>query len=236
MDELEEVDKLLLRRILNAPLSASIESLYLELGLTPIHIIVKARRVKYLHYLVNLDESEMLNRVFQAQWKYPVKDDWTITVKQDLIDLKINLSLEEMKGKSDWSFKKLVKIKTKEYALEYLLNIKQKHSKMDNLKYVELKTQNYLKDGKITVKEAQNVYKYRTRVAKFKENMKSSYLSTACPLCCVQLDTQVHSLQCTVIKENILVEGNYDDIYSENIPQNISKTLLRITKFREEYF
>ena len=50
-DELEEVDKLLLRRILNAPTSACIESLYLELGLVPIHIIIKARRVKYLHYL-----------------------------------------------------------------------------------------------------------------------------------------------------------------------------------------
>ena len=38
MDELESVDKLLLRRILNAPLAACVESLYLELGLTPIHI------------------------------------------------------------------------------------------------------------------------------------------------------------------------------------------------------
>ena len=69
LDELEEVDKLLIRKILNAPISACIESLYLELGLTPIHIIVKSRRVKYLHYLVRLNESEMLYRVFQAQWK-----------------------------------------------------------------------------------------------------------------------------------------------------------------------
>ena len=95
MDELEEVDRLLIRRIFNAPISACVESLYLELGLTPIHIIVKSRRVKYLHYLLRLKESEMLFKVFQAQLKYPVRDDWTITVKQDLEDLRINLSFEE---------------------------------------------------------------------------------------------------------------------------------------------
>ena len=127
MVEVEEVDRLLIRRIFNAPISACVESLYLELGLTPIHIIVKSRRVKYLHYLLRLKESEMLFKVFQAQLKYPVRDDWTITVKQDLEDLRINLSLEEIKGKSEWSFKKLVKMKTKEYALDYLLKLKGKH-------------------------------------------------------------------------------------------------------------
>ena len=71
----------------------------------------------------------MLYKVFHAQWKYPVKDDWTITVKQDLKDLNINLSLDEMKRKTEWNFKRLVKVKTKEYALQYLLKLKQKHSK-----------------------------------------------------------------------------------------------------------
>ena len=75
--ELEKIDKILLRRILEAPDSACIESLYLELGLIPLHIILKARRINYLHYLTNLSENEMLHKVFMAQWRYPVKDDWT---------------------------------------------------------------------------------------------------------------------------------------------------------------
>ena len=80
IDELEEVDKLLLRRVLGAPESTCIESLYLELGLIPISIIIKARRVKYLHYLVQLNENEMLSKVFNTQWKFPTKDDWTTQV------------------------------------------------------------------------------------------------------------------------------------------------------------
>ena len=47
IEELEEVDKLLIRSILNAPISSCIESLYLELGLTPIRIILKSRRKAY---------------------------------------------------------------------------------------------------------------------------------------------------------------------------------------------
>ena len=66
LEELEEVDKLLLRRILNAPISTNVESLYLELGLIPIHIIVKSRRVKFLHYPTRLSESKMLFKVFHA--------------------------------------------------------------------------------------------------------------------------------------------------------------------------
>ena len=196
MDSLEEVDKLLLRRVLDAPASTCVESLYLELGLTPIHILVKARRITYLHYLVRQNEGEMLNKVFTAQWKHPVKDDWTTQVQKDLEDLDIGLSLEEIKKKSECSFKRLVKIKRKEYTLDYLLNIKQRHSKMENLEYTELKLQNYLTDDEISVEEAKNLYRFRTRVAKFKENFKNGYVANAYPLCLVQPDTQAHSLQC----------------------------------------
>ena len=43
---LEEVDRLLLRRILEVPDSTCLESLYLELGIIPRHILLKTRRIK----------------------------------------------------------------------------------------------------------------------------------------------------------------------------------------------
>jgi hypothetical protein len=233
LNELEEVDKLLLRRILNAPSSACIESLYLELGLTPINIIIKARRINYLHYLVRLGENDMLSKVFKAQWKYPVRDDWTTTVQQDLKDFDISLSIDEIKVKSEYSFKRLVKIKAKEYALDSLLTMKNRHSKMDNLEYVELNIQNYLNDDRIPVNEAQNLYRFRTRVAYFKDNFKNAYTNIACPLCLVQLDTQAHCVQCPVVQEKVKVQGSYIDIFSEDIPSDISKTLHEISKLRK---
>jgi hypothetical protein len=49
--------------------------------------------------------------MFIAQWKYPVKVDWTEEEKSNLSELKINLSLEEIKKKSrGWSKSKLKSI------------------------------------------------------------------------------------------------------------------------------
>ena len=83
----------MIRGILDAPASACVESLYLELGLIPIHIIIKARRVNYLHYLATLKEDEMLYKVFMAQWKYPVRGHWVLEVQKNLFELDIDLSL-----------------------------------------------------------------------------------------------------------------------------------------------
>ena len=51
--EIEDLDTLLLRKILNTKFSVPKESLYLELGCLNIKTILKARRVNYLHYLVS---------------------------------------------------------------------------------------------------------------------------------------------------------------------------------------
>ena len=60
IEQLELVDRLLLRRIFSLPLSTCTEALYLESGCQDITTIVKGRRVKYLHTLVNSDEKSML--------------------------------------------------------------------------------------------------------------------------------------------------------------------------------
>ena len=235
IDELEEVDKLLIRSILNAPISSCIESLYLELGLTPIRIILKSRRIAYYHYLVNLNKNEMLYKFFEAQYKYPGKDDWTLQVVQDLEDLGIPQDFTFMKSKSKLAFTSLLKVKTKEYTLGQLLVMKSKHSKMDNLTYTELKMQKYLKSDKIPVQEAQNLFRFRVGVAQFKANFGDRYPNKVCPLCTLNLDTQVHSVQCEGVKEKVTINGKYSDIFKENVPSDISQTLHKISKLREEY-
>ena len=85
------------------------------------------------------------------------------------------MSLKDLQRISQYSFKKMVKVKTKEYALDYLLELKSKHSKMNNLDYPELKLQDYLKDPKISVQESKNLFRFRTRTANFKTNMISIY-------------------------------------------------------------
>ena len=87
VEQLEQVDQILLRKILNAHSKTTIESLYLELGCLPIRYIIMARRLNYLHYLVNLPEDELLSNFFLAQVKTPKKGDWIITTKENLEEI-----------------------------------------------------------------------------------------------------------------------------------------------------
>ena len=225
-----------MRKILDAPQSSCIESLYLELGVIPIRILLKARRINFYHYLVNLKESEMLSQFFEAQKKYPSADDWTLQVAKDLKEFGIPENYKYIRSKSKDSFKELVKIRMKEYTLKYLLDVKQEHSKMDNLSYSELKLQPYLKNETIPVQEAKNLFKFRVKVANFRENYKEMYkhTNTVCPFCKIHPDTQAHALQCHEMKAKMKMEGNYQDIFKGNIPAEISRTILKISQLRKE--
>ena len=59
----------------------------LELGVIPIRILLKARRINYYHYLLKLKENDMLFQLFEVQKKYPSADDWTLQVAEDLNEL-----------------------------------------------------------------------------------------------------------------------------------------------------
>ena len=63
--------------------------------------------------------------------------------------------------------------------------------------------------------------------------MKNEYQSITCPFCLVYSDTQIHSMQCTDVTSKITVKGNYQDIFKEIIPKEISETLMKITELRK---
>ena len=57
INQLEAVDKLLLRKILKTQISTATESLYLELGILRIRTIIKARRLKFCQAQQKLKHS-----------------------------------------------------------------------------------------------------------------------------------------------------------------------------------
>jgi hypothetical protein len=238
VSRLEEVDKLLLRQIFQVASSCPVEALYLELGCIPLGIIIKGRRIKYLHHLVSRDETEMLSKFFYDQWNYPgTKNEWTEQVKKDLLEFDIKVDIEWIKSKSKSSFKTFVKKKTKEVAAKTLKQVKESHSKMSNLEYTDLEMQVYLIDEKITTSQARALFRFRTRMAKFWENFKGGRPPEPCPICKQKdsVDTEEHSFKCGTITSNISIEGEYSELFGLRAGQKIAKTSENIEKFREEY-
>ena len=104
ISELEKVDEFLLRKILDTPAKTSKELLYLETGTIPIKFLLKARRINYLHNILSKSENELINHVYLAQKRRPIKDDWFLTVQKDLNDLNIELSENEIKAMKKQKF------------------------------------------------------------------------------------------------------------------------------------
>ena len=186
------------------------------------------RRIGFLHDILTRPDSSLLKSFFNAQKTNPVKDDWVHTIRGNLEEAKINLSFEEISKLKKKIFLKLSKTKIKQHALEYLNNIKISHSKMDGLSYDKLEMKPYLKSQKLFVKEATNIFKFRTRMSDVKMNFSSQYVNLNCSLGCDEFESQEHLINCDKIESNLdNNDVDYEDLFSNNILKlkNIAKKL-----------
>ena len=98
---------------------------------------------------------------------------------------------------------------------------------MRHLKYGELEMQNYFKsDSSINTKLAREMFIYRTRMIKVRNNYKKSG-KNECPLCNKNEDTQEHLLKCQKNTYNIKEIGTNNNISYTDIFSNNSSEILR---------
>ena len=234
---LESLDLAFFRTLFQVPQTVPTVSLFLETGSYSIRTIIKVRRVIYLHYLLKLKNGEMLNKFFYAQWENPVKADWTVEVKKNLIEFGLPTDLEQIKAFSENKFKNLVKKHAKSYEFERFLEQKETNakSKMKNLFYNELKMQDYLLLKNMNASQAKALFKFRVRMAPFGENFRGGQAMIICPLCKGHPDGQSESFECVQIKKVIDVQGSYMQIFGQNFSRELVKTVQSIYNFREEY-
>ena len=232
--EFEKLDTLFFSKLLEVPGSTPNEAFFLELGVLPVEAIVKARRINYLHSILQRDKGSMLYTFFVTQWNNPTRGDWTLEVKQDLEDFGIPCSFELIQSKSKLSFKNLVKVRAEEYAFNSLRRKQNTHSKMENLTYRSLKMQQYLSSQEIKTSEKRTIFKYRTRMERFGENFRGTQGPILCPLCQNHLDNQEQSYQCTEIIKGVEVKGSLSDIYKNEIKPETIETAVKIAEFRKQ--
>ena len=82
IEEFESLDRLFFRRLLEVPITTPTEAYYLECGVLPINVIVKARRMNYLHSILKKDKRGMVYSFFITQWYQPSKGNWTEQVRR----------------------------------------------------------------------------------------------------------------------------------------------------------
>ena len=105
----------------------------------------------------------------ETQMKNPVKEDWFLTVMEDLESLKIHETIKKM---TKSTFKGLIEKKVVITALIYLNSEKEKHTKVAHIEHKNLEMQDYLSPNTISIQESKFIFLLRTRMLDVRNNYK----------------------------------------------------------------
>ena len=102
-----------------------------------------------------------IRKVFDAQKRKPVLNDWVNIIKKDREDLNIILNESQIGSLKKYKFKSIVKEKISNIAFKYLMDIKE--SKLSNAVYKEFKIQKYLKSDKLSNDEKSLLFRIHSQ-------------------------------------------------------------------------
>ena len=220
--KLEQIDEMFFRKLFNLPGSAPRVGMHAECGKIPIRHLIKMRRIMYFWHIMHTDKNELLQRFLSAQELSSSPRDWIIQVRKDMLELKLDLSDEQICKMSKDIFSKYVKRKIEENAVKYLKE--NSGSKTSNLQFKTISREEYLTSKELSIEQVQTLYKLRNRMINIKENNKSSYTENSwCRTCFLFRETQSHLLQCPPIREKLRFMVDFKSMKYDMIFRSLAK-------------
>ena len=221
---LEKVDEAFLRGLLQAHPKIPLEALYLETKSLPIRFILASRRILYLHNILQKESNELVRKIYDVQKLNPSTGDFTELVKEDMSSIGLGLTEDEISKIPKQRFKKLVKQKIYDKAFLYLKDLKDGHSKMQNMEYGAFEVASYLKSSLFNSSDISLLLALRTRTVRgIRSDFGGLYSDKMCPLGCGDTDTLQNVLTCKILTQQHVTQDitqsdvRYADIFSSDI-------------------
>ena len=110
------------------------------------------KRLNFLRYILNEDMETMLRKVYEVLKTDIRKGDFVDLVQQDLNDVGLEISENEIENTPELIWKKIVNSKVKEAALLDLVAQNSEKSKTNHIKFetLQMRETQYLKSNKNT--------------------------------------------------------------------------------------
>ena len=217
--QLERIEESYLRQVLKTTKGCPINQLYLSLGQHPARFEIQRMRLLYLKYILHEKQTSLLHRFFTLQLEQPTKGDWVSTCLNDLKELKISQTFDEIKLISKNQFNKLLKERLKENAFKYLIN--KQGSKGSEIIYSDLSMSEYLlpTNSELTIEEKQRLFAVKTRMTDIPSNYPKPEVKYFCH--CGLTEDMRHIYFCELINEGKQPNMEYEKIYTGNISEQI---------------
>ena len=156
-------------------------------------------------------------------------------VRQDLEDLEIHLSLDEIARMKKETFKLTVKKKLQKFTFSKLLREKQRYRKLDKLHYTTFTMQSYLTNPNINKIQAKKIFKFRIHMhSAFKENFKGNQgeNNLMCSLCGNHPDNQKEIESCSILTRNIPDLAKIEEVYGDNVTDDVVRKVEKLLELK----
>ena len=197
VEELEVMNRSLLRYITGAHVKTQNEFLYLETGVLNIERIISNRRMMFFQTLLKRDDNEITKKVYICQKNNPVKGDWVELLEKDFKDIDMPMNEDIIMNETKAQFKSRIKKQLEKHMLAELKQKQEGHSKVRDICYNNFTIQEYLKSHMFNNHEALLLFSLRSRNCKsFRANFP--YVKNqVCPISgCEEIDSQEHCIKC----------------------------------------
>ena len=181
----------------------------------------------------------MMFKVLKATCENPSKNDFVKTCLKYLNMLDIKMTFEEIEKMSNNKFKQMVKNKTEEAALKYLIKEKDKQKKIANLNYTSLTMQEYLVEGSRDIRIARVIFKARGRNLEIKTHKKWRYDNDICVGCDENVESEDELLLCEGFCEKTEIRGensSYCWVFGDSVKKmvQVAKEIEKRLKIRKK--
>ena len=141
-------------------------------------------------------------------------------------ELKIEISIDDIKDMKKSSFKRMIDERTEEKCLNDLNDIKSRHSKVVNVEHSKLQMRNYFKPNGInqSKEEIQLIFKLRSRMTDIKMNFKGIYDQLKCNAWEKEEESQEHIIKCEELlkrNEEVVLVPVYGKIFNGNVKEQV---------------
>ena len=232
--QLERIEEGFLRELLKTGRGCPITQLYLEVGLIPARYEIIKIRLLFLKYILDQNTNSKIFKFFELQLENSGRGDWTTMCMDNLRELKIKESLQEIKQMSYMAFKNILKKCIQEEALRYLTE--KQGSKGKEIKYSEIQMAEYLSPlgSDLSNVEKCEIFEIRN---KMKRNIPANFSSRNIEHKCIcgSQENMKHIYFCKKLNsEEPTLE--YENIYSNNTEKVkiVYERFLENDKKREE--
>ena len=145
--QFERIEENFLRIIFKTSRSCPISQIYLESAEYPIRFEIMKRRVLFLRYILNQEESSTIFQFLNLQIENPTRGDWASTVQHNLKELQINSNFKDIKRMSIFKLKSLLREKIKMRAFKYLTE--KRNRKGQEVEYLNFQRVEYLEINEV---------------------------------------------------------------------------------------